>query len=138
MVGRHFVKLPIEYEEFFPEYTNYFGAPLLLNKGTYGMVFSGKLWNKEYTSWLLSQGFFQSKSDPSIFIQHYANAQWLKLIFLVDDMLYCGSNDTVEHDFQAAVNNRFHVKFLGPTHWFLGMRIDRHQDTILLIFTPQL
>jgi hypothetical protein len=33
MVGRHFVTLPIEYAEFFPEYTNYFDVPLLLNKG---------------------------------------------------------------------------------------------------------
>jgi hypothetical protein len=33
MVGRHFVKLPIEYAEFFPEYADYFGVPLLLNKG---------------------------------------------------------------------------------------------------------
>jgi hypothetical protein len=128
MVGRHFVMLPIEYADVFPEYKEYFGVPLLLNKGIYGMVFSGKLWNEEYTRWLLSQGFTQSQSDPSIFVRHYANGQWLKLIFFVDDMLYCGSNDTVERDFQASVNDRFHVKFLGPAHWFLQMRIHRHKD----------
>jgi hypothetical protein len=93
------------------------------------MVFSAKLWNEEYTSWLLSQGFCQSKADPSIFFRHYANAQWLKPIFFVDDsMIFCGSNDTVERDFEAAVNDRFHVKCLGPAHWFLQMRIHRHQD----------
>jgi hypothetical protein len=33
MVGCHFVKLPIEYAEFFPEYADYFCVSLLLNKG---------------------------------------------------------------------------------------------------------
>jgi hypothetical protein len=123
MVGRHFVTLPIEYAEHFPEYEKYFGVPLLLNKGIYGMVFSGKLCNEEYRSWLKSQGFSQSKADPSIFVKHYANGQWLKLIFFVDDMLYCSSNNTVEREFQVAVHERFHVKFLGPAHWFLQMRL---------------
>ena len=36
--GRHFVKLPSEYKTIFPEYTRYFGVPLLLKKGMYGMT----------------------------------------------------------------------------------------------------
>jgi hypothetical protein len=128
MVGRHFIRLPQEYATYFPEYKEYFGVPLLLNKGIYGMVFSGKLWNDEFSAWLQAQEFHQSKSDPSIFVKRYPNGGWLKLIFFVDDMLYCGSNDTIESEFRAAVTDRFHVKFLGPAHWFLQMRIHQHKD----------
>lgn len=128
VVGRHFVRLPGEYQEFFPEFKEYFGVPLLLNKGIYGMVFSGKMWNEEFSAWLIDQGFSQSQADPSIFVKHYPGGKWLKLIFFVDDMLYCGSHDSVEQTFQAAVNDRFHVKFLGPAHWFLQMRIHQHKD----------
>jgi hypothetical protein len=128
MVGRHFVRLPREYAEYFPEYEQYFGVPLLLNKGIYGMVFSGKIWNEEFSTWLETQSFLQSKSDPSVFVKRYSNGEWLKLIFFVDDMLYCGSNDAVEAEFRTAVSDRFHVKFLGPAHWFLQMRIHQHKD----------
>ena len=38
VIGRHFVKLPVEYAYHLPHYFKYFGAPLLLNKGTYGLV----------------------------------------------------------------------------------------------------
>jgi hypothetical protein len=42
VIGRHFVKLPLEYAYLFPKYTKFFGVPLLLNKGIYGLVYSGK------------------------------------------------------------------------------------------------
>ena len=128
MKGRHFVILSKEYAEFYPEYAEYFGVPLLLNKGMYGLVFSGKLWNEEYSNWLKSQGFVQSQADQSIFIKRYPHGGWLRLIFFVDDMLYSGSTDEIEMEFQRTVHDRFHVKFLGPAHWFLQMRLHQHKD----------
>jgi hypothetical protein len=70
VVGRHFVQLPFEYAELFPQYKQYFGVvPLLLAKGMYGLVYSGKFWNIEYSEWLVySRGFVQSASDPSFFV----------------------------------------------------------------------
>ena len=44
-------------------------------------------------------------------------------------MLYVGSNDSIEKQFEDSVNNRFDVKFLGPAQWFLQMRIHQHQDS---------
>jgi hypothetical protein len=120
--------IPKEYAEYFPEYAKYFGVPLLLNKGICGMVFSGKLWHIEYTEWRFSQGFIQSPTDPSYFVKRFKHGQWLRLIFFVDDMLYCGSNDQIEQDFQASVEKRFHITFLGNASWFLQMRIHNHKD----------
>jgi len=128
VVGRHFITLPKEYAIYFPQYAKYFGVPLLLNKGVYGMVFSGKRWNQEFSEWLYSQGFVQSTADPSFFCKRFKHGQWLKLIFFVDDMLYVGSNDQIESDFRDSVERRFNVNFLGDAQWFLQMRIHRHSD----------
>jgi hypothetical protein len=128
VIGRHFIKLPLEYAYYFPEYAKYFGTPALLNKGIYGLVYSGKYWNIEFSEWLYSKGFLQSQSEPSYFVFYDKHNQWLRLLFFVDDMLYAGSNDAIEKEFEDSVRNRFDVKFLGPAQWFLQMRIHQHKD----------
>ncbi|KAI2510030.1 hypothetical protein MHU86_4324 [Fragilaria crotonensis] len=128
VIGRHFVRLPLEYAYYFPEYAKYFGTPALLNKGIYGLVYSGKYWNIEFSEWLYSKGFIQSQSEPSYFVFYNKHNQWLRLLFFVDDMLYAGSNDAIEKEFEESVRNRFDVKFLGPAQWFLQMRIHQHKD----------
>ncbi|KAI2496548.1 hypothetical protein MHU86_17940 [Fragilaria crotonensis] len=85
---------------------------MLLNKGIYGLVYSGKYWNIEFSEWLYSQGFIQSPSEPSYFVRYDKHNQWLRLLFFVDDMLYAGSNDSIEKQFEDSVRNRFDVKFL--------------------------
>jgi Reverse transcriptase (RNA-dependent DNA polymerase) len=129
VIGRHFVKLDLAYAYHFPEYAKYFGVPLLLNKGIYGLVYSGKYWNIEFSEWLYSQNFIQSQSEPSYFVRYDKHNQWLRLLFFVDDMLYAGSNDSIEKQFEDSVKNRFDVKFLGPAQWFLQMRIHQHKDS---------
>jgi hypothetical protein len=129
VIGRHFVILSLEYAYYFPEYAKYFGVPLLLDKGIYGLVYSGKYWNIEFSEWLYSQGFIQSQAEPSYFVLHDKHNQWLRLLFFVDDMLYVGSNDSIEKTFEDSVRNRFDVKFLGPAQWFLQMRIHQHKDS---------
>ena len=128
VIGRHFIRLPLEYAYYFPEYAKYFGKPALLNKGIYGLVYSGKFWNIEFSEWLYSKGFIQSQSEKSYFVFYNKHNQWLRLHFFVDDMLYAGSNDAIETEFEESVRNRFDVKFLGPAQWFLQMRIHQHKD----------
>ncbi|KAI2494359.1 ABC transporter B family member [Fragilaria crotonensis] len=79
------------------KYAKYFGVPLLLDKGIYGLVYSGKYWNIEFSEWLYSQGFIQSQAEPSYFVYYDKHNQWLRLLFFVDDMLYVGSNDSIEN-----------------------------------------
>jgi hypothetical protein len=121
--------LPLYLAYHFPEYAKYFGVPLLLDKGIYGLVYSGKYWNIEFSEWLYSQGFIQSQAEPSYFVYYDKHNQWLRLLFFVDDMLYVGSNDSIEKSFKDSVRNRFDVKFLCPAQWFLQMRIHRHKDS---------
>ena len=68
VIGRHFIRLPLEYAYYFPEYAKYVGRPALLNKGIYGLVYSEKNWNIEFSEWLNSKDFIQSQSEPSYFV----------------------------------------------------------------------
>jgi hypothetical protein len=81
VIGRPFVRLPLEYAYYFPEYAKYFGTPSLLNKWIYGLVYSGKNWNIEFSEWLYSKGFIQSQAEPSYFVYYNKHNQWLHILF---------------------------------------------------------
>eukprot|EP00957_Ditylum_brightwellii_P007615 576189-Ditylum_brightwellii.AAC.1 len=80
-------------KRYFPTMLEYFGRPLRSNKAIYGLTLSCKLWVTEFSEWLLSQGFTQSKAEPAYFVMYKNEKKWLILIFYVDDMLYLGSNE---------------------------------------------
>jgi hypothetical protein len=81
-VGRVFVSLDKSFAEYFLKYKSYFGRPLLLKKGIYGLTISGKLWSIEFTQWLMSQDFKQSNADTSFFIFHDRHGGWICLTTL--------------------------------------------------------
>ena len=61
------MKLESRYGEYSPEYANYFGTTLRLNKSMYGMTNYGKLFADELTNWLIDEaGFNQSKCQMSV------------------------------------------------------------------------
>eukprot|EP00957_Ditylum_brightwellii_P113118 8627277-Ditylum_brightwellii.AAC.1 len=74
--GRFFIKLPEIYKQYFPTLSTYFGRPLRLRKAIYGLTLSGKLWVSEFLECLLSQGFTQSKAEPSHFILYKDETTW--------------------------------------------------------------
>jgi hypothetical protein len=76
-VGWVFISLDKSYAEYFPQYKQYFGRPLLLKKGIYGLTINGKLWSIEFTQWLVSQDFKQYEADPSFFVYHDKHGGWI-------------------------------------------------------------
>ena len=50
-----FLKLSSRYGEYFPEYANYFGGPMILTNSMYEMTNSGKLFSGELTNWLINE-----------------------------------------------------------------------------------
>ena len=68
--NRVFVKFDIRYTDYFPEYAKYFGRALRLLKSMYGMTNSRKLFDDEFTEWLLEAGFIQSQCQMSIFYKY--------------------------------------------------------------------
>ena len=52
---KHRVLLNLDriYGEYFPEYANYFGRPLILNKSMYGMNNHGEIFAYNITNWMI-------------------------------------------------------------------------------------
>ena len=88
-----------------------------------GQKFSGKFWNEDFSEWLIKQGFLQSTADTTYFIRYGKDGSWMRLIFYVDDLLYYGSNEHAEKNFETEVKTRFKIEFNGNANWFLNMRI---------------
>jgi KUP system potassium uptake protein len=94
-----------------------------LKKGIYGLSLSGKWWNEEFTNWLFSDNFDQSKADPTFYVKHYPDGRYIKLIYHTDDMIYYGTDDEIERKFENDIKGKFQISFNGPAQWFLQMRI---------------
>ena len=65
-----FLKLDSRYEDYSPEYSNYFGRALVLLKTMYGMTNSGKLFSDELIEWLLESGLIKSQCQMSIYYKY--------------------------------------------------------------------
>ena len=84
-----FVKLDSRYEEYFPEYFNYFGRPLRLNKTMYVMNTYGKLFYDKLTNWMIGEsGFKQSQCQMSIYYKYAPYGSKLVVLSYVDECVY--------------------------------------------------
>jgi Reverse transcriptase (RNA-dependent DNA polymerase) len=122
-----YVRLPIEYAEFFPDLKAWFGVPLLLSKSAYGINSAGRLWAEELFEWYLQYGFKQSIVDPSLFYYREGD-EWIILLSYCDDSAYFASSTETREKFEEAMCKRFHCKILGQIHWFLQARIQQHEN----------
>ena len=82
-----FVKLDSRCEDYFPEYSNYFGRSLRLLKSMNGTTYSGKVFADDSTECLLESGFNPSQWQMSIY---YKYAQDGTTVFLILMTLYIG------------------------------------------------
>jgi Reverse transcriptase (RNA-dependent DNA polymerase) len=101
-----YVRLPIEFIEFFPDLAEWFGVPLLLEKSAYGINSAGRLWAEELFGWYAEYGFVQSKVDPSLF-RYQKGDEWIVLLSYCDDTAYYASSTATRMEFEAAMCRRF-------------------------------
>jgi len=114
--NRIFVKLDPRYKEYFPDLAKWFGVPLRLKKCMYGVTFSGKFWSLELSDWFKSEGFIRSTADTTYHIKYFDDGSWVRVISYVDDVLYFGSNDKAEKQFEEAVAKKFRIDLNGQAH----------------------
>jgi hypothetical protein len=122
-----YVKLPDAWKEYFPELSEWFGVPLLLEKSAYGINSAGRLWAEELFGWYLEYGFEQSVVEPALFMYRKDN-EWIILLSYCDDTAYFASSDEVCDKFESCMCKRFDCKLLGQIHWFLQARITQHSN----------
>ena len=118
----------MRYADYFPEYAKYFGRSLKLLKSMYGMTNSGKLFSDELTEWLIEEGFIQSQCQMSIYYKYAPYGSKIVVLYYVDDCVYQYTYEDLGKWFVDTLGKRFHVNFLGCTHWFMSIRISQLKD----------
>ena len=66
------MKFDSRYGEYFPEYANYFGRPLIMNKSMYGMTNYGNIFDDELNNWLIDESNFKQSQCQMYLYYKYA------------------------------------------------------------------
>ena len=98
-----------------------------LRKSIYGLKQSSRCWNTALDSHLKEMGFFQSKSDPYIYVSgERKNAFYIGVY--VDNMILGGKDESRMEDVKKELSLKFDINNLGNLSYFLGMSVVRNQE----------
>lgn len=102
-----------------------------LNKAIYGLCQALRAWYNELKSFLLSNKFKPTVSDPSLFVHHSPISSIYVLVY-VDGIIIIGPNSSHISSFITSLSNRFSLKDLGTLSYFLGVEVLPHSDGLFL------
>lgn len=112
------------------------GKPFVckLEKSLYGLRQASRQWYATFSSFLLSQGFTQSKADYSLFYKGKGSS-YVALLVYVDDIVLTGASLHEIDSIKQSLSNKFKLKDLGKLQHFLGLEIARSTDGIYISLT---
>jgi len=93
-----------------------------LHKALYGLKQAPRAWYQELKSFVVAYGFFNAKSDSSLFIYKQDHVFAYFLVY-VDDLLLTGNDVIFLAKFKAALATKFSLKDLGTSSHFLGVEL---------------
>ncbi|GKV02336.1 hypothetical protein SLEP1_g14789 [Rubroshorea leprosula] len=91
-----------------------------LRKSIYGLKQAPRTWYKEFKTFLLRNGFVNSRSDSSLFIFHH-QSDWVYFLIYVDDIIVTGSTEKLVESIISLMGATFSIKDLGCLNYFLGV-----------------
>ena len=89
----------------------------------YGITNSGKLFADELTEWLLEAGFIQSQCHMSIYYKYAPDGTKMFVLSYDDNCVYWYNSEALGKWFVDTLGKRFHMNFLGYSHWFMSIII---------------
>ena len=105
------------------------GRLAVLNKYLYGLKQAGNQWQKNLTGFL-KRHYFNSTSDPSLFIKRYRNSKEFLIVSIHVDDLYCISNNKLFlRKFYEDMKNEYKEVTMqtGNELQYLGLSITRNE-----------
>jgi hypothetical protein len=102
-----------------------------LNKSIYGLKQVPQAWYNRFTTYLLTLGFVEAKSDTSLFVFR-RSADKVYLLLYVDDIVLTASSTTLLQHTISALKREFTMKDISPLHHFLGVSVQHQADGLFL------
>ncbi|XP_019161991.1 PREDICTED: uncharacterized protein LOC109158510 [Ipomoea nil] len=96
------------------------GQVCRLLRSLYGLKQASRQWNSRLSNALMSKGFEQSKSDPSLFIKGQG-MQFIVILVYVDDILVTSPTLSLIQELKCFLDATFKIKDLGSLGYFLGI-----------------
>nr|GEY69480.1 putative ribonuclease H-like domain-containing protein [Tanacetum cinerariifolium] len=114
-------------------FTNKFGERevCLLKKSLYGLKQSPRAWFGRFTLAMKNNGFKQSNSDHTLFLNHRGNLITCLIIY-VDDMIVTGDDKEEITKLKKYLFTEFEMKDLGRLKYFLGIEVLRSKQGIFM------
>ncbi|KAH9718111.1 retrovirus-related pol polyprotein from transposon RE1 [Citrus sinensis] len=102
-----------------------------LEKALYGLRQAPRAWFDKLKGALSCWGFKNSKSDTSLFFRRIESKIVIMLIY-VDDIIITGSDSQGIEEVIKDLNTSFALKDLENLNFFLGIQVQRSQNSLLL------
>ena len=104
-----------------------------LKKSIYGLKLSPRCWNIAINDYLKKMNFTQAEGDPCLYVSRDDGETAIIAVY-VNDILIAAKTDKWIAEVKAAIAERFKVKDMGKSHYFLGVKIVQNlkSGTILL------
>jgi hypothetical protein len=102
-----------------------------LNKSLYGLNQAPRAWYHCFTSYLVSLGFMEAKSDTSLFV-YRRGTDTAYLLLYVDDIVLTASSPELLQRTTTALQQQFTMKDLSPLHHFIGVLVEQRSDSLFL------
>jgi hypothetical protein len=102
-----------------------------LRKSLYGLKQAPRSWYNRFATYLTALGFFEAKSDTSLFIFRRDSDTVYLLLYVNDIILTASSTELLRHTI-FALQRKFVMKELGPLHHFLDIIVKCRPDDLFL------
>ncbi|KAM1149990.1 hypothetical protein ACFX2B_030214 [Malus domestica] len=85
-----------------------------LKKSLYGLKQAPRQWNKEFNSFMLSNGYKRTHVDSCVYIKQFFEGKFIILLLYVDDMLIVSQDASMIKKLKEELSKSFDMKDLGP------------------------
>jgi len=108
-----------------------------LKKALYGLKQAPRAWYYRLEKYLHQQGLSKGSANSNLYIK-IENDKLLILVVYVDDIIFGNNEEAMSQIFSLVMKKEFEMSFLGELTYFLGLKIQQNEGSIILSQTKYL